>query len=369
MRIVAIGDIHFGKKFGTYKPIDKLTEPLPVLWSKLSYDYILTTIKNLIGYDQIPDLIVFLGDIFDSPRIEPYHLNLFKRLLEDFNSLGLTSTTQTVLITGNHDTLKPTDFFSTPLSVFNNQHGIKVITEPQFIESLNILFLPYLKREQLSEELPRLSSIVKGSSPIILTHNDFYVNSEFFGNEMIEPDLVFNLFGDRTILVNGHIHSPYYEPSSGLLFTGSVSPTSFKDSPKASGICMFEVNENRNIIKFKSFANDKIEFISVTKKEYLPKLEQYLTKLLETRTKVILRYPYELESEIQKLIETFSSDVIIGVKVENMVDEPTPIVTQTQEIKRVQKLILDNHLDKNTLLQTFNSFMKDKYGIDPTKLQ
>jgi hypothetical protein len=194
--------------------------------------------------------------------------------------------------------------------------------------------------------------------------------------EMLNVEILKDMFGVETKIFNGHIHNFYYEPSAGIFFTGSVSPTSFKDSPMASGICYVEYNETTNTIsKFKSYRNNKIVFITIDNENYITELEKYLVKYREYGIKVVLRYSHSIRKQMEKVL-TLYSDVIFFYKDYIHADEVQSDSSISSEqspdistIKKKVEMLVDKGYSKEEIIGLFVSFISKKYGYDESDIR
>ena len=366
MKIMVIGDVHIGKKFNSYKvnQYSKVQTNLRNYWLQSTLSYI----RNVTSKVSDIDMIVFLGDIYDSPSMRPELINSFRNLLGYIKQVN--KNTEIHIIIGNHDTTEPQSSNATLLSLFENKN-IYVHFNYSVINN-NLLMLPYYKKDKLTDTLAEIvSKYGDNFSPVIFSHNDFYVNDTLFTNEMISVDNVKLLFGANTVIVNGHIHNYHYEPNNGVLFTGSVSPTSFKDSPVASGICYFEYDvDNKQVQKFRAFKNNRIVFITIDNELYIDKLKEYLNKCSEIGCKVVLRFYPKIKKQIENVLIQYS-ETIIAYK-EHIEDESNNDNNLTNELTKLQEhikqAITNNTYTIHELNETFNSYIKKKYGFSPNEV-
>ena len=86
---------------------------------------------------------------------------------------------------------------------------------------------------------------------------------------------------------------------------GSVSPTSFKIEPIASGIIKLNGINSDSEVSIKIFNNKKIVMLSIGAKEYLPELIKFLKYGKSYGTVVFLKYPFFLKSKIEPLLKEY----------------------------------------------------------------
>ena len=92
---------------------------------------------------------------------------------------------------------------------------------------------------------------------------------------------------------------------------GSVSPTSFKINPIASGIVLITQDEN-NELHEKIYDNDKLIMYSIDKKSKIDKLVKALEQIKDQDIAIFLKYPLHLKDKLQPVIEKYT--VIKGVE-------------------------------------------------------
>src|ERR1700694_4170301 len=93
MRVAAIGDAHLGR---SYYPFTTESGGNPREWD---FEQSFQAAVEL-ALDQTPDLVVWLGDIFDHPRPTYRSHRVDQRALSRIRAHGIAA----VIITGNHDT-------------------------------------------------------------------------------------------------------------------------------------------------------------------------------------------------------------------------------------------------------------------------
>ena len=370
--ILVVGDVHIGKKFNTYKPNpynqSEYTN-LSQLWTPLTLSYIEETIKSQITN---LDMVIFLGDIFDKPALKPEYAHQFTKLLQGIQSWK--SDVEVHIVVGNHDTTEPLNPYGTYLSTYNGWNNVYVHISPTYIQQLNFLMFPYMKREQLSEQLAEWSNRIQRSDVSIFSHNDFYINDTFIMTEMLNVEILKDMFGIDCKIFNGHIHNYYYESTEGIFFTGSVSPTSFKDSPMSSGICKVTYSDIGQITDFQTFKNTKIVFITIDNQNYIDQLEKYLAKCREHNIQVVLRFSHKLSKLMETILNRYS-DIIPFFKDYIHADEIQPTQSTNTEstdisvIKEKVGVLVESGYSKDEIVELFIKYIGEKYGYDESDIK
>ena len=370
-KILVIGAIHLGKKFKSYKsnPFGKVKLPLSELWTLNTLSYLLKVAENF-EKDKL-DEVVLLGDIIDNPRPEPEVVNYAKKIITTFSEVA----SKVSIIVGNHDTTSPQEDIASILPIFQDRN-IQVYPRATYLGDSKFLYLPYYKKEDVIDTLKRYSG--KDIS-VIVSHNDFYVNDTFIKTEMYKVDEVREIISSNPIFINGHIHNYYAEISNGIIYPGSVSPTSFKDDPQATGICYMEIDlESREIKKYVRFRNAEIIFITIDSKNHIPRLDSYLAevKAKSPSTSVVLRYPIELAKEMEGILSKYPSLIVAhkprvgkGEDVDSLLATygTTQGLLKKEEIdtsifEEVKKQV-EKGLTLHEVKSYFQSFLKEKYGF------
>lgn len=308
--MLIIGDIHLGLNIN-YKNLTNLN--LTDLYSQTNLEFLEEIIKNYPDED-----IVFLGDIFDKPKVEPRFLIAFKELLDKIKN------SKVYLLTGNHD-LKSKD--DNILQIFKSEN---VIVIDELTEIDNFLFIPYEPMHELIDKFENKDV----SDKVIFSHIDIGYNLSF----CIEPKEVFD---DHNLIFNGHIHKPYRKGK--FINVGSVSSTDFSDTEFHSVIRFIDGN-------IEVILNDKIKFFDIKDKFQLSDLYKSLEAL--TEAKIFLRYNMELETYIFNCIESFSNIVAIQPSIEkneSIMNKDIDYQKVNREFKDIETLFKEYMLEKYNL--------------------
>lgn len=175
MRIGVYGDVHLNKNMRSFQD----------LWNA-------TAMKSLHHmynhFDELDvEMVVCLGDFFDTPRLEAKDVGLVLPILEDINSRSYP----TYILLGNHEIYDADHNILDYLSIYENIHPV---TSTTIME--NMCFIPY-------HEDPKVTDM---TDMIVFTHHDIYGSalaggktSAFFG---LDPAI----FSRAKLVMNGHVH-------------------------------------------------------------------------------------------------------------------------------------------------------------------
>lgn len=190
MKIGVYGDCHLTKNMRTLQDIWDVTAS-----ESLHYMY------NTFDEENV-EMVVCLGDFFDSPRIEAKHMSLILPILKDIESRAYP----TYILLGNHEADNEDSNILDILGAYDNIHPV---TTPIHME--NMLFLPYYvdPTEHSMREC------------IVFTHHDIYGSSLAGGKTSAFFGLDPALFNKAKLVMNGHVHLKS-KLSSKIMNTGSL---------------------------------------------------------------------------------------------------------------------------------------------------
>jgi DNA repair exonuclease SbcCD nuclease subunit len=235
MRIAAIGDAHLGR---SYYPF---TTPEGINQREWDFERSFEAAVEL-ALAQAPDLIVWLGDIFDHPRPTYRSYRLAQRALSRIRDHGLRA----VIITGNHDTPRlpgtgspysaladgfPEMYFAHRLAYERFElPGLVVHAVPQMLTV--DATLDALVKADRSRSLDRAN--------LLLTHPRItQVQPRYSDINEIEVDAGL-LRSDFVLLGHYHFHT---RVADGIWYAGSTDTFSFADDPdKAKGIVVLDTD-------------------------------------------------------------------------------------------------------------------------------
>ncbi len=235
MRVAAIGDAHLGR---SYYPF---TTDGGVNQREWDFERSFEAAVDL-ALDQQPDLVVWLGDIFDHPRPTYRSYRLVQRALTRIRDHGVRA----AIITGNHDTPRlpgtgspysaladsfPEMYFAHRLSYERFElPGLVVHAVPQMLTVEATL-------EALDAADRRRSA---DRSNLLLTHPRVpQVEPRYADINEIEVDAR-TLKSDFVLLGHYHCHTRVAE---GIWYAGSTDSFSFADDPdRAKGIVVLDTD-------------------------------------------------------------------------------------------------------------------------------
>lgn len=235
MKIAALGDAHLGRTYLS------MTAANGVNQRELDFEQSFTAAVEL-ALAQQPDLIVWLGDIFDHPRPTYRSFRVAQAALRTIREHGVA----TVVISGNHDTPRlpgtgspytvlaetfPEMHFATRLSYARVElPGLVVHAVPQMMTVEHTL--------EALDEADRSRSL--DHTNLLLTHPRITSVEPKYAdiNEIEVDDSV--LRADLVLLGHYHFHTKVRE---GMWYAGSTDTFTFADDPdRAKGILVLDTD-------------------------------------------------------------------------------------------------------------------------------
>ncbi|MDQ6617464.1 MAG: DNA repair exonuclease [Actinomycetota bacterium] len=233
--MAAIGDAHLGR---SYYPF---TTPQGVNQREWDFERSFEAAVDL-ALAQEPDLIVWLGDVFDHPRPTYRSYRLAQRALARIREHGLRA----VIISGNHDTprLPGTGSpYSALADGFPEMYFAHRLTYERFeLPGLVVHAVPQMLTVEATldalAEADRSRSLDR--SNLLLTHPRItQVQPRYADINEIEVDAGL-LRSDFVLLGHYHFHTRVAE---GIWYAGSTDTFSFADDPdKAKGILVLDTD-------------------------------------------------------------------------------------------------------------------------------
>ncbi len=236
MKVVALGDAHLGRSYYSF------TDPETGV-NQRERDFEISFESAIeLALAQRPDVVLWLGDIFDHPRPTYRSFRIVQRALQRIRDHGVA----TVVISGNHDTprLPGTGSpYSALADTFPEVHfahrlayerfelpGLVVHAVPQMLTVQNTL--DALDQADHSRSLDK--------SNLLLTHPRItQVEPRYADINEIEIDAG-ALRSDFVLLGHYHFHTRVNE---AMWYAGSTDSFSFADDPdKAKGIVMLDTD-------------------------------------------------------------------------------------------------------------------------------
>jgi DNA repair exonuclease SbcCD nuclease subunit len=235
MRVAAIGDAHLGR---SYYPF---TTPEGINQREWDFERSFEAAVDL-ALAQEPDLIVWLGDVFDHPRPTYRSFRLAQRALARIREHGLRA----VIISGNHDTprLPGTGSpYSALADSFPEMYFAHRLTYERFeLAGLVVHAVPQMLTVEATldalAEADRSRSLDR--SNLLLTHPRItQVQPRYADINEIEVDAGL-LRSDFVLLGHYHFHT---RVADGIWYAGSTDTFSFADDPdKAKGILILDTD-------------------------------------------------------------------------------------------------------------------------------
>ena len=235
MKVAAIGDAHLGRSYLSY------TTPEGVNQRERDFELSFEAAVEL-ALEQRPDLIVWLGDIFDHPRPTYRSFRVVQRALARIRDHGV----KVVVISGNHDTPRLPGTGS-PYTVLADSFGemhfaVRLAYERFELDGLTVHAVPQMLTvdgtlEALAEA-DRNRSLDR--SNLLLTHPRItQVQPRYADINEIEVDLG-ALRSDFVLLGHYHFHTRVHD---GIWYAGSTDTFSFADDPdKPKGILLLDTD-------------------------------------------------------------------------------------------------------------------------------
>ncbi len=209
MKVLFIADIHI--KLGQ--------KNVPVEWALNRYKLFNDKISKL---QESVDLVILGGDVFDRmPTIE--ELEVYFDFIKIF-------TKETLVIPGNHESVKKTTTFLTNLKGMTRAINNRVSIIDDFATIHGMDFIPYNK---LKEYHP---ADIDFHSDILVTH----VRGEIPPH--VKPEVPLSLFSRWKVVLAGDLHS-YENSQQNILYPGSPMSTSFHRNPVDNGVIIFDTDD------------------------------------------------------------------------------------------------------------------------------
>lgn len=231
--IAAIGDAHLGRSYYTFTTEDGMNR------RERDFEESFEAAVQL-ALAQRPDLIVWLGDLFDHPRPTYHSFRVAQRALATIRDHGVGL----VAISGNHDTPRlpgmgsPYSALADTFTGFHFAHGLRY--ERFDLPGLVVHAVPQMLT--VNETLDALAEAERSRSGdkvnLLLTHPRVtQVQPKHADINEIEIDAGL-LRSDLVLLGHYHFHT---QISPGIWYAGSTDTFSFADDPdKAKGIVLLD---------------------------------------------------------------------------------------------------------------------------------
>lgn len=233
MRVAAIGDAHLGRSYLPYTTAEGVNQRERDF--ELSFEAAID-----LALAQEPDLVIWLGDVFDHPRPTYRSFRLAQRALARIRDHGVPA----VIISGNHDTprLPGTGSpYSALADSFPSFHFAHRLAYEQFeLPDLVVHAVPQMLTVEAA--LDALDEAARRRRPgvtnVLITHPRLVqLQPRHSDINEIEVDAG-RLQSDLVLL--GHYHT-FARVSEGMWYAGSTDTFTFADDPeRAKGIVLLD---------------------------------------------------------------------------------------------------------------------------------
>ena len=241
MKIIALGDTHFGYYYGRSAESRNLM---------LNYFYERFESLIDIAISEEIDYIIHTGDVFNRSKppkkVKDRVYALFKKILD--NDIGL------ILIPGNHDrgSLPSTlfSFFYEKYHVMNTLSKIK-------LKDVDIIGFPFDYNDP--KNMYNKAIYMATRDPSIIICHQLFKNASFgpnaftfkYGDDVINSKLPDHI----KFTLSGHIHRAQSLENLRVYYTGSLVRTSFVEIIEPKGYMEIEINTNETKMQFKELAS------------------------------------------------------------------------------------------------------------------
>jgi DNA repair exonuclease SbcCD nuclease subunit len=235
MRVTAIGDAHLGR---CYYPF---TTAAGVNQREFDFERSFEGAVDL-ALAQDPDLVIWLGDVFDHPRPTYRSFRVAQRALARIREHGLPA----VVISGNHDTprLPGTGSpYSALADSFPDMHFAHRLAYERFaLSGLVVHAVPQmLTVEAALEALDEAARQRSGSATNLLITHPRLTQLQPRHADINEIEVDASCLRSDLVLL-GHYHS-HARVSDGMWYAGSTDTFSFADDPeRAKGIVVLDTD-------------------------------------------------------------------------------------------------------------------------------
>ena len=236
MKIAAIGDAHLGRSYYTYTTAEGINQRERDF--EISFEAAID-----LALDQNPDVVVWLGDIFDHPRPSFRSYRIAQKGLAKLREGGV----YVVVISGNHDTprLPGTGSPYSPLSdsFMDMNFAYRLSYEKFELADLVVHAVPQtLNVEAALDELAKAkSNYSKDKINLLITHPRLK-QLEPSHSDINEIEIDENaLSGDFVLL--GHYHF-FSKVKKNIWYAGATDTFSFADDPdRPKGIVVLDTGD------------------------------------------------------------------------------------------------------------------------------
>jgi exonuclease SbcD len=236
VKVAALGDAHLGRAYLS------VTDPTTAVNRReLDFEESFTAAVDL-ALDQAPDLVVWLGDVFDHPRPTYRSFRIAQRALLKLREHGVP----VVAISGNHDTPRLPGTGSPYSALADTFPEVHLATRLQYasydLPGLRVHCVPQMLTVDATLEALREADRNRSldRSNLLLTHPRVtQVEPRYADINEIEVDAR-DLKADLVLLGHYHFHT---KVGDGTWYAGSTDTFTFADDPERSkGIVVLDTD-------------------------------------------------------------------------------------------------------------------------------
>ncbi|MBV8160482.1 MAG: DNA repair exonuclease [Acidimicrobiia bacterium] len=236
MRVAALGDSHLGRSYLPFTTLEGVNQ------RERDFEVSFEAAVDL-ALSQRPDLLVWLGDVFDHPRPTYRSFRLVQRMLGKIREHGVPA----VVISGNHDTPRLPGTGS-PYSALADtfagsvQFACRLQYERSEFAGLVVHAVPQMLTVEATLEALEQAAQTRDTdrTNLLLTHPRVtQVEPRYADINEIEVDAGM-LRSDLVLLGHYHFHT---QVGRGIWYAGSTDTFTFADDPdKAKGIVVLDTD-------------------------------------------------------------------------------------------------------------------------------
>jgi DNA repair exonuclease SbcCD nuclease subunit len=305
---------------------------------------LLRWIEN-VAEEKKPDLIVNLGDTFDSHAvIRSEVLSEVVKHLSRLSSLNIP----VIMLLGNHDFYKPNSKQYHALEVLKFIPGVTIVDSFSILDG--IAYIPYLENGETWPEC---------DTKIAVTHNTF-IGADY-GFKIADDGIDLSCVSNEVIF-SGHIHkaqilSPKDKNGSSIVYPGAPMAFSASDADQDKSLSIFDTETNDIEIIPSPFPCWKILEFNVGDGDLtLDPSHRWTVKLIGQRSEVKAFLSSDMIRDVRNTVHvTFRTAYTDSVK-ENKVSISAPTISKMTE-QYVDK-VYSGSLDKKTLKTTLSKYME-----------
>ena len=327
MKILMIGDMHFGKK---------CTVPEFVAYQERELD-------RAVAYavDNGIKEVVILGDMCDDRK--SIYVPTMRLLKRKFNSYAVETDVDFTLVIGNHDVFyKNTNDLNSPREMFEDfTGGFNIVDSKPVTRNIggqSCLFMPWMATDFYGEWISFLET-----SPADYCFGHFEINGFVMNNSnTCRSQLKAEHFRNFKQTFSGHFHTK--SSKSGVTYVGSLAQLDWSDHDQAKGFHVLDTEtgvvefvESPETIFRKVLIGKKFDFASVAElKDCF--LKVYINRKLTSKENVLLGDLVARNISYELIDNTILEDVKVDEVVESEdFYEIVAACIDTQEISDADK--------------------------------